>query len=154
MIIIGSDHAGYALKESLKQNLEKQNLAYVDCGCDGSSVDYPDIAETVCRRVLKDSASNAKGVIICGTGVGVSIAANKIVGIRAALCADYYTAKYTRKHNDSNVICLGGRTLGADVAWELLNVWLNTEFIGGRHSMRVNKIKSIEERENKEKNNE
>ena len=146
MIIIGSDHAGYDMKEFLKSDLEKRNLAYVDCGCDGSSIDYPDIAETVCRWVLKDPSN--KGIIICGTGVGVSIAANKVKGISAALCCDYYSAKYTRLHNDSNVICLGGRTLGQDIALELLNVWLSTEFSGEkRHLARIEKINAIEERE-------
>ncbi|MCL1788760.1 MAG: ribose 5-phosphate isomerase B [Oscillospiraceae bacterium] len=146
MIIIGSDHAGYDLKEFFKKNLERLSMQYVDCGCDGSSIDYPDIAESVCRKVLKDPDKN-KGVIICGTGIGVSIAANKIKGIRAALCADYYSAKYTRMHNDSNVICLGGRTLGEGNAWELLDIWLKTEFIGGRHSLRVDKITAIENKE-------
>jgi ribose 5-phosphate isomerase B len=93
-----------------------------------------------------------KGVIICGTGIGVSIAANKIAGIRAALCADYFSAKYTRLHNDSNVICLGGRTLGEGIAFELLNIWLNTEFIGERHSLRIDKIKALEEKEREKEN--
>jgi ribose 5-phosphate isomerase B len=146
MIFIGSDHAGYQTKEFIKQNLDKQRIAYADCGCDGSSVDYPDIAENVCRKVIKDPAN--KGILICGTGVGISIAANKIAGIRAALCCDYYSAKMTRQHNNSNVICLGGRTLGADVSWELVNVWLNTDFIAGRHSARVDKITLIEVKEN------
>ncbi|MCL1902911.1 MAG: ribose 5-phosphate isomerase B [Oscillospiraceae bacterium] len=146
MIIIGSDHAGYDLKEFLKKNLERINMPYVDCGCDGSSVDYPDIAESVCRKVLKDPDTN-KGVIICGTGIGVSITANKIKGVRAALCADYYSAKYTRMHNNSNVICLGGRTLGEGCAWEMLDIWLKTEFIGGRHNARVDKITAIESKE-------
>ena len=156
MIIIGSDHAGYDLKELLKKNLERLNLPYVDCGCDGSSVDYPDIAEAVCRKVLKGTSGGItanKGVIVCGTGIGVSIAANKIKGIRAALCADYYSAKYTRMHNDSNVLCLGGRTLGDGVACEILEVWLKTEFIGERHSLRVDKIKALEEKENNKENN-
>jgi len=148
MIIIGSDHGGYETKEFMKQNLERLNMPYVDCGCDGSSVDYPDIAEDVCRHVLKDPAN--KGVIVCGTGIGMSIAANKIRGIRAALCADYYSAKYTRLHNDSNVICLGGRTLGADISWELLNVWLNTDYLGGRHVVRLDKITALEEKENEQ----
>lgn len=144
MIIIGSDHGGYELKEFLKTRLEKRNLPYIDCGCDGSSADYPDIAETVCKKVLKASNIN-KGVLICGTGVGVSIAANKFAGIRAALCSDYYSAKYTRKHNNSNVICLGGRVTGEELAWELLDVWLNTDFDGGRHGVRLEKIVKIEE---------
>ena len=146
MIIIGSDHGGYQLKEYLKVRLTKNKIPYADCGCDGSNVDYPDIAEAVCRKVMKEPNVN-KGVIICGTGIGVSITANKFRGIRAALCADYYSAKYTRLHNDSNVLCLGGRTLGEDVAWELLDVWLHTEFEGGRHQPRVDKITAIENKE-------
>jgi ribose 5-phosphate isomerase B len=146
MIIIGSDHAGFATKEFIKRNLDRLNMPYADCGCDGSSVDYPDIAEAVCRRVLKDPSN--KGVIVCGTGIGVSIAANKIRGIRAALCADCYSARMTRMHNDSNVICLGGRTLGEDVSWELLNIWLNTDYTtDARHTARVDKITAIEEKE-------
>ncbi|MDR0196914.1 MAG: ribose 5-phosphate isomerase B [Oscillospiraceae bacterium] len=145
MIIIGSDHGGYELKEFLKSWLEKRNMPYIDCGCDGSSVDYPDIAETVCRKVLKEPENN-KGVLVCGTGIGVSVSANKIPGIRAALCTDYYSAKYTRKHNDTNVICLGGRTIGAELAAELLDIWLNTAFDGGRHALRVEKIKKLEEK--------
>jgi ribose 5-phosphate isomerase B len=150
MIIIGSDHAGYETKEFIKKQLEKLNLPYSDCGCDGSSVDYPDIAETVARRVLKTQGS--KGVLICGTGIGISIAANKVSGIRAALCADCYSAKMSRLHNNANVICLGGRTLGMDVSWELLNVWLNTEFLGERHSARLDKITAIEEKEGESRN--
>ncbi|MCL2071880.1 MAG: ribose 5-phosphate isomerase B [Oscillospiraceae bacterium] len=146
MIVIGADHGGYDLKEFLKQNLEKKNMTYYDCGCNGSSVDYPDIADEVCRKVLKNPDAN-KGVLICGTGIGMSIAANKIKGIRAALCADYFSAKYTRLHNDSNVICLGGRTLGMGLAWELLDVWLNTAFMGERHSLRIDKITAIEKKE-------
>jgi len=149
MIIIGSDHAGYDMKEFLKKDFERLNLLYEDCGCDGSSVDYPDIAESVCRRILKNPGKD-KGVLICGTGIGMSIAANKVNGIRASMCCDYYSAKYTRMHNDSNVICLGGRTLGFDIARELLSVWLNTEFIGGRHLLRVDKINDLETRENYE----
>ena len=146
MIIIGCDHGGFETKEFLKKQLSKLNIPYADCGCDGSSVDYPDIAEAVCRKVLKDSAN--KGVLVCGTGIGVSIAANKIAGIRAALCADYYSAKLTRQHNDSNVLCLGGRTIGTEIAWELLEVWLNTPFSGdARHSARIEKISQIEKNE-------
>jgi len=148
MIIIGSDHAGFPTKEYLKKELDRQRIPYMDCGCDGSSVDYPDIAESVCRKVLK--GGDDKGVLVCGTGIGMSIAANKIAGIRAALVADCYTAKMTRQHNDSNVICLGGRTLGEEVSWELLTVWLNTAFIGERHTARVDKITLLEEKEREE----
>jgi ribose 5-phosphate isomerase B len=146
MIIIGADHGGYDLKEDFKKFLDKQNTPYIDCGSNGSAVDYPDIAEAVCRKVLKDPSN--KGVLICGTGIGMSIAANKIKGIRAALCSDYYSAKYTRLHNDSNVFCIGGRTLGGDVALELLDVWLNTDFSADpRHLVRVDKIKNMELKE-------
>jgi ribose 5-phosphate isomerase B len=147
MIYIGSDHGGFTTKEFLKEQLNRRKIPFVDCGCDGSSVDYPDIAEDVCRKVLKDAEN--RGVLVCGTGIGVSIAANKIAGVRAALCADYYSAKLTRLHNDSNVLCLGGRTIGEEVAWELLNVWLCTEYSGDtRHTMRVEKITALEEKEN------
>jgi ribose 5-phosphate isomerase B len=146
MIIIGSDHGGCATKEFRRENLNQRKIPYVDCGCDGSSVDYPDIAEAVCRRVLKNKGY--KGVLVCGTGIGVSIAANKIRGIRAALCSDYYSAKLTRQHNDSNVLCLGGRTIGEEVAWELLDVWLNTEYTQDlRHVTRVEKITVLELKE-------
>ncbi|MCL2754710.1 MAG: ribose 5-phosphate isomerase B [Oscillospiraceae bacterium] len=143
MIFIGSDHGGYATKEFLKKQLERRRIPYTDCGCDGSSVDYPDIAEVLCRKVLKDSAN--KGVLVCGTGIGMSIAANKIAGVRAALCADWYSAKLTRQHNNSNVLCLGGRTIGEEVAWELLEIWLNTAYPGDpRHAARVEKVAAIE----------
>jgi ribose 5-phosphate isomerase B len=150
MIIIGSDHAGFTTKEFIKKELDRRKIPYMDCGCDGSSVDYPDIAEAVCRKVLKGTGAADtinKGVLICGTGIGISISANKINGIRAALVGDCYSAKMARLHNDSNVICLGGRTLGEDVSWELLTVWLNSEFIGERHSARIDKITVIEEKE-------
>ncbi|MCL1831684.1 MAG: ribose 5-phosphate isomerase B [Oscillospiraceae bacterium] len=147
MIIFGSDHGGYATKEFLKKCLDKRKIPFIDCGCDGSSVDYPDIAEKVCREVLKKPDN--KGVLLCGTGIGISISANKVKGIRAALCSDYYSAKLTRLHNDSNVLCLGGRTIGEEVAWELLEVWLNTAYSGdSRHTARIEKIAAIEAREN------
>ena len=145
MIIIGSDHAGFKTKEFIIKHFEKLNLPYTDCGCDGSRVDYPDIAEAVCRKVLKNADN--MGVIICGTGIGASMTANKIAGIRAALCADHYSAKHARLHNNSNVICLGGRTLGEEVSWEILELWLKTDYSGGRHSVRLDKITSLEERE-------
>lgn len=144
MIAIGSDHGGYQLKLDLIAYLEQNDIEYCDFGCDGEAVDYPDIAEKVCAEV---TAGKAKfGVLVCGTGIGISMAANKINGIRAALCGDYFSAKYTRLHNDANVICFGGRTIGSGLAVELLDVFLNTGFEGGRHATRVEKIMKLEEK--------
>lgn len=143
MIAIGCDHGGYALKLELIKYLKEHNIEFTDYGCNGEPVDYPDIAEKVCKEIVAGKAE--KGVLICGTGIGISIAANKIKGIRAALCSDWYSAKYTRLHNDANVICMGGRTIGPGLAVELLDVFLNTEFEGGRHAVRVDKINKLEE---------
>ena len=144
MIAIGSDHAGYALKCEIIKFLEEKGVEYNDCGCNGESVDYPDIAEKTCAKVVSGEAD--KGILICGTGVGISISANKIKGIRAALCGDWYSAKYTRLHNDANVLCMGGRVIGAGLAAEITDIFLETEFEGGRHARRVDKIMKLEEK--------
>ena len=144
MLAIGSDHAGYALKCEVKKFLDEQGVEYIDCGCDGERADYPDIAEKACAKITSGECD--KGILICGTGIGISISANKIKGIRAALCQDYYTAKYTRLHNNANVICMGGRTTGAGSAVEMLDVFLHTEFEGGRHATRIGKIAKLEEK--------
>ena len=102
MIAIGSDHAGYGLKCEIIKHLAEKGVEFIDCGCNGESVDYPDIAEATCAKVTSGEAD--KAILICGTGVGISISANKIKGIRAALCGDWYSAKYTRLHNDANVL--------------------------------------------------
>ncbi|MDR2532270.1 MAG: ribose 5-phosphate isomerase B [Oscillospiraceae bacterium] len=138
MIYIGSDHTGYPLKSALADYLKESGIVFTDLGCNGETVDYPDIARLVCAKVLENNAN--RGVLVCGTGIGISMAANKIKGIRAALCGDYYSAKYTRKHNDANVICFGKHVTGAGLATELLDVFLNTGFDGGKHIPRVNKI--------------
>lgn len=143
MIYIGCDHGGYALKRELLKYLSEEGFSFTDLGCDGETVDYPDIAEAVCKKVLESEEN--RGVLLCGTGVGISIAANKIKGIRAALCGDWYSAKYTRLHNDANVICMGGRTMGAGLAAEILDVFLHTNFEGGKHAVRVGKIHKLEE---------
>ena len=143
MIYIGCDHGGYQLKLELIKYLDEKGLSYTDMGCNGEAVDYPDIAEIVCKKV--NESTDNKGILVCGTGIGISIAANKIKGIRAALCADWYSAKYTRLHNDANVICMGGRTTGAGSAVEMLDVFLNTDFEGGRHATRINKIIKLED---------
>lgn len=144
MIAIGSDHAGYALKCEVIKHLEETGVAFTDCGCGGESVDYPDIAEKTCALVTSGEAD--KAILICGTGVGISMSANKIKGIRAALCGDWYSAKYTRLHNDANVLCMGGRVIGAGLACEITDVFLATEFEGGRHARRVEKIMKLEEK--------
>lgn len=145
-IAIGSDHAGYMLKEELKRWLEEWNISYHDFGTHSPDrVDYPDYGILVARAVAKGGFE--KGILICGTGIGMSIVANKVKGIRAALCRDPYEAKLSREHNDSNILALGGRILGFDLAKEIVRVWLTTEFLGGRHKVRLEKISMIEEDE-------
>ncbi len=144
MIAIGSDHAGYGLKCEIIKHLEEKGVEFIDCGCSGESVDYPDIAEKTCEKVTSGEAE--KAILVCGTGVGISMSANKIKGIRAALCGDWYSAKYTRMHNDANVLCMGGRVIGAGLAAEITDIFLETEFEGGRHVSRVDKIMKLEEK--------
>lgn len=136
-IVIASDHAGYALKEQIKSGLQKKGFNVIDCGTDSEeSCDYPVFAKALCREI---NAGNGEfGILVCGTGIGMSIAANKIKGIRAALCSDYFSTKYTRAHNDSNVMCLGARVMGEGLAMELIDVFLNTPFEGGKHLRRIN----------------
>ncbi len=144
MIAIGSDHAGYQLKKEVIKWFEDNNIPYLEFGCmNGESCDYPLVAKEVCDRITSGNAELA--VLICGTGIGISMAANKIKGIRAAVCTDTYTAKYTRLHNNANVLCMGGRVTGAGVAVEIVETFLNTSFEGGRHQRRVDQITSIEE---------
>lgn len=144
MIAIGCDHGGFELKCAVMNHLLNKKIEYVDCGCEGERCDYPDIAEEVCKKVTSGECELA--ILVCGTGIGMSIAANKIKGIRAAVCSDWYSAKYTRLHNNANVLCLGGRVLGAGLALELVDVFLETEFEGGRHSDRIDKITKLEEK--------
>lgn len=143
MIAIGSDHAGYSLKKEVIARLNENNIPFVEFGCmNGESCDYPLVAEEVCSRIVNGEAEF--GILICGTGIGISMAANKVKGIRAALCTDSYMAKYTRLHNDANVLCMGGRVTGAGVAAEIVETFLNTDFEGGRHQRRVDQITDIE----------
>lgn len=144
-IWIGCDHAGYDRKLEVIQLLQERNLAYEDCGCDGSRADYPVIAQKVGEGVAAHPGD--LGILICGTGIGMSIAANKIYGIRAALCADAFSAKYTRLHNDANVMCMGARTLGSGLALELVEIFLDTPFEGGRHAARVAMISELEKKD-------
>ncbi|MEG2259466.1 MAG: ribose 5-phosphate isomerase B [Oscillospiraceae bacterium] len=143
MIAIGSDHGGFELKQEIMKHLSETGVDFKDYGTyDTKSCDYPDYAEKVCAAVVGSEAKY--GILICGTGIGISIAANKINGIRAALCSDCFSAKYTRRHNDANVICFGGRTIGAGLACELVDVFLANEFEGGRHQTRIDKITALE----------
>ena len=143
MIAISSDHAGYPLKEALRLYLEACGVEYRDCGAyDTGSVDYPLQAKKACDLVV--SGECEKAILCCGTGIGMSMAANKIKGIRAACCTDYFSAKFTRLHNDANVLCLGARVIGAGAAEELVNVFLNTPFEGGRHQRRVDQVMALE----------
>lgn len=143
-IAIGADHGGYALKEEIVALLKELGHEVEDFGCNcADSVDYPDYALPVAEKVA--SGEFDRGILICGTGVGMSIAANKVKGIRCALVHDLFTAKATREHNDSNVLAMGARIIGPAVALEIVKIWLSTEFAGGRHQNRLNKIAAIEE---------
>ena len=143
MIVIAADHGGFHLKEEVKKYLEAKGVEIMDVGTyTADSVDYPDMAVKGCEKIL--SGECEKGIFFCGTGVGISIAANKVKGIRACCCSDHFSAKYTRLHNDANVLCLGGRVVGAGIACELADLFIETEFEGGRHARRVDKIMAIE----------
>lgn len=142
-IAIGCDHAGPELKAEILAHLDEKGVEYTDFGIQaGEKVDYPDKAKEVCEKVA--SGEYEMGILICGTGIGMSMSANKIKRIRAACCSDYFSAKYTRAHNDANVLCIGARVLGAGLAIELVDVFLETEFEGGRHQRRVDKISELE----------
>lgn len=143
MLALAADHGGYQLKEEVKQWLDEKGIAYEDFGTHSAdSVDYADVAAPACRAVV--SGKCEKALLFCGTGIGISMAANKIKGIRAACCSDYFSAKYTRAHNDANALCMGGRVVGAGLAIELVEVFLNTPFEGGRHQRRIDKLAELE----------
>lgn len=145
-ITIGSDHGGVELKEEVKMVLHEFGDVHVkDVGTFGrESVDYPDIAEKVCADVVSGKAD--RGIVLCGTGIGISIAANKIHGIRAALCTDVYSAIMSRKHNDANVLAMGGRVTGFGPAGEIVRAWIRTEAEGGRHARRVEKMMALQDK--------
>lgn len=139
MIAIGCDHGGYALKLEIIKYLEKNGLEYQDFGCDGEAVDYPIIAKKVGQAIVDGKCE--KGILICGTGIGISIAANKMKGIRCALCSDCFSAEATRLHNDTNIIALGGRVVGPELAVKMVDIFLNTPFSEDeRHIRRVGMI--------------
>lgn len=141
MIYLGSDHAGYKLKEFLKKHLDRKKVKYKDLGTySEESVDYPDYAYKVGRKVAKEKG--AKGILVCGTGVGMCIAANKVKGVRAAVVYDKYSAVMSREHNDANILCLRGRGVDFKKQTKLTDMWLSTKFSGEkRHIRRINKIK-------------
>ncbi|MFB4163318.1 ribose 5-phosphate isomerase B [Alteribacillus sp. JSM 102045] len=144
-LAIGSDHAGYKLKVEVIKVLEDMNIDFEDVGCDCTdSVDYPDFALPVAEKVAAGEVD--KGILICGTGIGMSISANKIDGIRCALVHDVFSAKATRAHNDSNILAMGERIVGPGLAGEIVKAWLETDFEGGRHAKRVDKMMAIEEK--------
>ncbi len=143
MIAIGCDHGGYELKLAVIEHLKSKGYEVKDFGCSSSdSVDYPDYAYPVAKSVA--NGESEKGVLICGTGIGMSIAANKVKGIRCALCSDTFSAHATREHNDSNILALGARVVGLNLALDIIDTWLAAEFTGGRHANRIEKITRIE----------
>ena len=142
-IAIGCDHGGLEHKNAIKQHLTEQGFEVQDFGIhENRSVDYPDIALPLADSVA--SGENELGILVCGTGIGMSMAANKVHGIRAAACSDHFSAKYTRLHNNANILCLGGRGIGVGTALELADLFLDTPFEGGRHQNRIDKISAIE----------
>ncbi|HLS67608.1 MAG TPA: ribose 5-phosphate isomerase B [Pseudogracilibacillus sp.] len=142
-VIITGDHAGMTLRNEVKKVLDELGYTYEDVGADcTTSVDYPDYALPAAKRVA--SGEFDRGIFICGTGIGVSIAANKVSGIRCALVHDVFSAKSTREHNDSNVLAMGERVIGPGLAREIVKTWLTTEFEGGRHERRIEKITDYE----------
>lgn len=142
-IVLASDHGGFELKEIIKNHLVSCGYDVEDMGTyDTTSVDYPDYGRKAAEAVASGNAD--KGIVVCGTGIGISISANKVKGIRCALCTDEYMARMSRKHNDANMLALGGRVLGSELAIAITEAWLSTDFEGGRHSRRVDKIMEIE----------
>ncbi len=136
MIAVASDHAGYELKEKIKAYLIDNGFAVEDFGTNSTeSCDYPVFAKKLCQAV--QSGKCEKGILVCGTGIGMSMVANKQKGIRAAACSDYFSAKFTRMHNDANVLCLGARVIGEGLACELVDVFIKTDFEGGKHQRRI-----------------
>lgn len=143
-IAVGCDHGGLEHKNAIAEHLKERGFEIKDFGIyENKSVDYPDIAYPLAKSVAGGECD--LGILVCGTGIGMSLAANKVKGIRAACCSEHFSAKYTRLHNNSNVLCLGGRVIGVGTALELADLFVDTEFEGGRHQARVDKITAIEQ---------
>lgn len=146
MIAVGCDHGGFEHKEAIKAHLIERGFAVKDFGIyENASVDYPHIAVPLAKAVAAGECR--LGILVCGTGIGMSLAANKIKGVRAAACSEHFSAKYTRMHNDSNILCLGGRVIGVGTALELADLFVDTPFEGGRHQRRVDMISALEEQQ-------
>ncbi|MBR0302466.1 MAG: ribose 5-phosphate isomerase B [Clostridia bacterium] len=144
-IAVACDHGGYKLKQDIIRHLKRRGDEFEDYGTfDEESCDYPDIAEQACLAVINGECTRA--ILICGTGIGISIAANKMPGIRAACCSDTFSARYTRYHNDANALCFGGRVVGPGLAIDMVDLFLDTRFEGGRHQKRVDKITALEKK--------
>ena len=142
MIAIGCDHAGVELKDEVINFLREKNIEVTDCGIkSGEKCDYPDMAEKVCGMITSGEAE--KGILICGTGIGISIAANKVKGVRCGLCTSVEMATLTKQHNNANILALGGRTTAPELAMEIVDAWLDTEFEGGRHQRRVDMLDNM-----------
>lgn len=145
---LACDHGGFELKEELKAFLKSTGVEPIDMGSfNEESVDYPDFGVLVAEKVSRGELE--RGILICGTGIGMSIVANKFPGVRAALANDLYSARCSREHNDANVLVIGGRIIGREMALEIVKVWLNTPFAGGRHQRRIDKIKALEKQKMK-----
>ena len=143
-IALAADHGGFELKEAVKAHLDELGLEYIDFGTHSTaSVDYPDMALPACDAVVSGQCS--KALLFCGTGIGISIAANKHKGIRAACCSDCFSARATRMHNDANVLCMGGRVVGPGLACQMVDEFLSASFEGGRHQRRVDKLTALEQ---------
>lgn len=143
MIALGCDHAGVQLKTAIAELLASRGVETKDFGTyDEASCDYPDYAQAVGEAVVRGEAE--RGILVCGTGVGISIAANKVEGVRAALCSDTFTARMSREHNDANVLCLGARVVGTGLALDVVAAWLDAAFEGGRHQRRIDKISALD----------
>ncbi len=143
-IAIGNDHAGLEVKREIIAMLQADGWNVIDCGCHTTdSVDYPDIAQEVAQQVLE---KKILGILICGTGIGISIAANKIPGIRAAVCTDNFTAEMCRRHNDANIVAVGARVSAMESIKDMIKIFIKTDFEGGRHQVRVEKINALEKK--------
>ena len=142
-VALAADHGGYELKEAIRKHLDEIGVTYKDFGSfTGEACDYPDMAEAACRAVVAGECD--KALLFCGTGVGISMSANKIRGIRACCCSDAFSAEYTRRHNDANALCMGGRVVGPGLGVYLVDLFLNTPFEGGRHQRRIDKMMALE----------
>ena len=143
MLAIGCDHGGFELKEDILKHLKERGIEYYDFGIyENISVNYPEIGVKVARAIADKKFE--KGILICGTGIGISLAANKVKGIRAAVLSDEFSCEFTRRHNDANILCLGGRVVSAEKAKKLVDIFLDTPFEGGRHQLRIDMLTAIE----------